>query len=615
MAKEARIRELLEQILETNQTPEQVCARDADLLPAVRERLQRHKALDGHLDKLFSQGPSDSVIAGPIPKSENAGSDSKPARHMENQALPLGPTFVVGTGTSTGDDLAIILRWRILVLLVLIAVSSTAFALKQLAEPQIELQFNLVEFIRTRPWIANQALVAAFMWTVACLVWRRKIASTRWLRAVEVVCLTVITAHLLWDMWYSNTMRNPMPELTELRYGNLLVNSNSLDMLFVIFAYGVFIPNTWLRCLTVLGILVIVSIAVSVCSLPWQALPEGYLWTYVTTMAVYFGTAMALAVYGAGRISILRVQVRQARRLGQYVLRDRLGGGGMGEVFRADHALLRRPAAVKLIRPDRAGDPATLARFEREVQATASLSHPNTIQIFDYGRTADGTFYYVMEHLDGLTLSELVKQHGTLPAERAVFLLCQICRALSEAHAIGLIHRDIKPGNVIVCRRGGVGDVAKLLDFGLVRSHSGSLDDASLTELGTVIGTPAYMSPEQAANAEDIDARSDIYSLGALAYFLLTGVAPFACRSPIQLLAAQMYETPPPLTAHRDDLSPELQGIIERCLAKNPTERFQDAHSLEHALEACSTPQQWTALRADDWWRHWADGTGPGEEV
>jgi serine/threonine-protein kinase len=275
-------------------------------------------------------------------------------------------------------------------------------------------------------------------------------------------------------------------------------------------------------------------------------------------------------------------------------LKKRIGGGGMGEVYLADHVLLRRPCAIKLIRPERAGDPAMLQRFEREVRATATLTHPNTVQIFDYGRTPEGTFYYVMEYLPGLTLEELVKQQGPLPPARVVHFLRQLCGALAEAHAISLVHRDIKPGNVIVCERGRIRDVAKLLDFGLVQSHFVGDGDDRLTQQGTVIGTPAFLSPEQAGGGDSVDARSDIYSLGALAYFLIAGQPPFSGRSQVKMLAAHLYEPPTPLTSHRPDVPPELEAIILRCLAKNAAERFTDIESLASALRDCATGEGWT---------------------
>lgn len=345
--------------------------------------------------------------------------------------------------------------------------------------------------------------------------------------------------------------------------------------------------------------------AVSAAGLARYSTPRGFLSLYVASMSIYLGGTIGIAVYGAHRISILRVQVCEARRLGQYVLRDRLGGGGMGEVFRAEHALLRRPAAVKLIRSDRAGDPANLARFEREVQATASLSHPNTIQIFDYGRTDDGTFYYVMEYLDGPTLEALVQTDGPLPAGRAIYLLRQVCMALREAHAVGLIHRDIKPSNVIVTRRGGLHDVTKLLDFGLVRAHAGAVGEVAITQTqtGTLAGTPAYMSPEQAQGHERLGPRSDIYSLGATAYFLVTGRGPFAGRSHVAVLAAHIYESPEPPDRLCPNVPADFQEVVLRCLAKNPDDRFPDIVTLEKALAGCRDAPNWSEDSAAEWWR------------
>jgi serine/threonine-protein kinase len=315
-----------------------------------------------------------------------------------------------------------------------------------------------------------------------------------------------------------------------------------------------------------------------------------------------------LSVYGAYRIESSRQEAAEARRLGQYVLREKIGGGGMGEVYLADHVLLRRPCAIKLIQPDRAGDPAMLQRFEREVRATARLTHPNTVQVFDYGHTPDGTFYYVMEYLPGVTLEELVKRYGPLAPARAVHFLRQLCGALAEAHAIGLIHRDIKPGNGIVCERGGLHDVAKLLDFGLVLAQGVGQDGERLTQDGAIAGTPAYVSPEQASGRDDLDARSDIYSVGCLAYFLLTGQPPFAGRSAVRMLAAHMYEPPAPLTTYQSDVPADLERVVLRCLAKDPGERFASAQDLESALAGCLTAGRWTDEEAAGWWR--AHGVG-----
>jgi eukaryotic-like serine/threonine-protein kinase len=319
-------------------------------------------------------------------------------------------------------------------------------------------------------------------------------------------------------------------------------------------------------------------------------------------MATFLAVAIAIAVFGSHRIQILEAQAFEAQQLGQYRLKKRLGAGGMGEVFLAEHLLLRRPCAVKLIRPDQAGDPTNLQRFEREVQAMATLTHGNTVEIYDYGHADDGTFYYVMEYLPGQNLESLVGAYGPLPPERAIHLLRQVCGALREAHGVGLLHRDIKPSNIIACERGGVFDVVKLLDFGLVQESRFGKEEDRLTQLGTIIGSPPYMSPEQAAGKSGLDPRSDIYSLGAVAYFLLTGQPPFVRETAMMMLMAHAYEPVLPLTKVRPDVPLDLQAVVLRCLEKDLTRRFPDAHSLEQALAACASADQWTQERAALWW-------------
>ncbi|MBI1833058.1 MAG: serine/threonine protein kinase, partial [Planctomycetes bacterium] len=255
-------------------------------------------------------------------------------------------------------------------------------------------------------------------------------------------------------------------------------------------------------------------------------------------------------------------------------------------------------------RPEQAGDPTTLLRFEREVQAMATLTHPNTVEIYDYGHTADGTFYYVMEYLPGLSLQELVDHHGPLTPGRAIHFLRQICGALKEAHSIGLIHRDIKPSNVIACQRGGVHDVAKLLDFGLVQDIGGfAAGSEKLTGVGAIVGSPNYLSPEQATGKRPIDARTDIYSLGAVAYFLVTGQPPFRRDSAMELIAAHMKDPVQPPRELRPELPIDLDEVILMCLRKNPDERFSDMEAVDLALAACESAQDWNADRAREWWR------------
>ena len=308
------------------------------------------------------------------------------------------------------------------------------------------------------------------------------------------------------------------------------------------------------------------------------------------------------STFGARTISRLRRQVAEARQLGQYRLRRRIGAGGMGEVYLAEHQLLKRPCAVKLIRPGDAADPRALERFEREVRLTATLSHPNTVEIYDYGRAEDGTYYYVMEYLPGLSLAELVERHGPLPPARAVYLLRQVCGALREAHAAGLIHRDIKPSNIFAARRGGMDDVAKLLDFGLVRPAA-TARAAHLSGEGQILGTPLFMSPEQARGGRELDERSDIYSLGAVAYYLLTGRPPFDGEGGIAVMIAHARDPVVPPSRVRAGIPEDLERVVLRCLAKDPAERFPDAESLERALGECDCAGEWDLMHAARWWR------------
>jgi serine/threonine-protein kinase len=309
-----------------------------------------------------------------------------------------------------------------------------------------------------------------------------------------------------------------------------------------------------------------------------------------------------IAIGGVKTINTLRRQAFEARQLGQYRLKQLLGAGGMGEVHLAEHVLLKRPCALKLIHPDKAGNPSTLARFEREVQATATLSHWNTVEIFDYGRTDDGTFYYVMEYLPGLNLHQIVEMFGPMPPERAIHLLMQTCDALSEAHAKGLVHRDIKPGNIFAAHRGGVFDVAKLLDFGLVKPITEIESESGVTQEGMIAGSPLFMSPEQ-ATADKVDARSDIYSLGAVAYFLLTGRAPFEDDKPIKILMAHANQEPAPPSQFNPDIPKDLEQIILKCLAKSSGERFDSAKALRTALSECQSAGLWTRECAAAWWQ------------
>ncbi len=329
---------------------------------------------------------------------------------------------------------------------------------------------------------------------------------------------------------------------------------------------------------------------------------------------LFLAIGAVLAAYSSFVLNALRTQLHEAKKFGQYQLRNKIGAGGMGEVYMAEHQLLKRPCALKLIRPEAGSDPIALARFEREVQSAARLSHPNSIEIYDYGHTDDGTFYYVMEFLQGMSLDELVRRAGPLPPGRAIYLLRQACAGLAEAHAIGLVHRDLKPANIFVARRGGESDVAKILDFGLVKltQEPGA---AALTADLTVSGTPSYMAPEQATATRDLDARADIYALGAVAYFALTGRPPFVGESAFAVMMAHARDPVVPPSQIRPEVPADLEEVVMICLAKKPDDRYPDARAMGRALAACGDATSWDADRADRWWAEAASSLKPLDEL
>jgi serine/threonine-protein kinase len=316
---------------------------------------------------------------------------------------------------------------------------------------------------------------------------------------------------------------------------------------------------------------------------------------------LFLAIGMALSIYGAFLVNGLRVELHQARKFGHYQLLWKLGEGGMGEVYLAEHQLLKRPCALKLIKPEAGAEPVALARFQREVQSAARLKHPNSIDIYDYGHSEDGTFYYVMEYLEGMSLSELVRRAGPLPPGRVIYLFRQVCAALAEAHSLGLVHRDLKPANIFVAVRGGEADVAKVLDFGLVKLTR----DPGAAELSTemtVSGTPMFMAPEQAVADRSLDARADIYALGAVMYFALTGKPPFTGETPFEVMMAHARDPVVPPSQLRPDVPEDLEQVILRCLAKKPGDRFPTVKALGEALATCAAVAEWGPNRADAWW-------------
>jgi eukaryotic-like serine/threonine-protein kinase len=335
---------------------------------------------------------------------------------------------------------------------------------------------------------------------------------------------------------------------------------------------------------------------------------------YVTEEAprpgVYAGFVASLGVAWVAVTAIvshtlfgLRQTVLEVMQLGQYTLEEKIGEGGMGVVYRATHAMLRRPAAIKLLLPDRA-QPRDLARFEREVQQTSRLAHPNTISIFDYGRSAEGVFYYVMEYLDGFDLEKLVAWEGPLAPARAIHVLLQASGALAEAHALGLIHRDIKPANIVLTERADESDVVKVVDFGLVKTLDRTTDDVAVTNANTITGTPMYLAPEAITSPDEVDARSDLYALGAVGYYLLTGQHVFEGATVVEVCSKHLLETPiAPSKRLGRSLPQDVEALVVACLAKRREDRPASAQAMRAALLVCADASSYDVGAGRAWWR------------
>jgi eukaryotic-like serine/threonine-protein kinase len=528
-------------------------------------------------------------------RSDGAGGEA-PAGQLKVARVP-------GIGQLPTTDLQALLHKRLRFLAFFLATGMAVIVLVALIPP-------------AQPWYASAfySLIFAEFAVLEGVLWKKSSLCLRHLRLIELLLFGTLFA--FWTLLHAGLYPTFRLDESPIWFGPVMANAICLPWVFIILVYGIFIPNNWRRCAAVAGTAAVVPVVVSITTgLSTNATRGHGPELFWATLGIWMVSAAAVAIYGAHRIEVFRVEASNARKLGQYQLKHRLGSGGMGEVYLAEHILLRRPCAVKLIRPDRTTDTNSFLRFEREVQVTATLTHPNTVQVFDYGHAEDGTFYYAMEYLPGLNLEELVKRHGPLPPERAVHLLRQACGALHEAHSVGLIHRDIKPNNIITCERGGLHDVAKLLDFGLVRSHGLGTGADNLTQEGALAGTPAYMSPEQADGKKDLDARSDIYSLGAVAYYLLTGQPPFVRPTPLQTLIAHACDLPIPPDQLRAGVPTDLQAVVLRCLEKDPAQRFPDTRSLVKALAGCQAAGLWTEERAIAWWQAQAGSANGASSV
>ncbi|WP_394832997.1 serine/threonine protein kinase [Pendulispora rubella] len=456
-----------------------------------------------------------------------------------------------------------------------------------------------------QPSFATQLVVCAIpfiMWLLC-----RSPRDAAFARAVEVVGLTLGAATIAFMCRLLAVETAPATEGVGARFAALLTDASYERFVTIgVYASGIMftlrsalVPSRT-RYTLLLGLAMGASIVLVLAS----AVPPGpdgprrakeavsttSLWLLVLSVCA----VLSATIYG------LHQEIREARQLGQYTLDEKIGEGGMGIVYRAHHAMLRRPTAIKLLPHDRVGDEA-IQRFQREVQLTAELTHPNTITVYDYGRTPDGVFYYAMELLDGATVQALVDTTGAQPPARVVHVLRMVAGALAEAHGRGLIHRDIKPANVILSERGGARDVATVLDFGLARDLANG-EDHGLTFDGKIMGTPMYLAPEVIKKANAADARSDIYALGAVAYFMLTGQTVFEASTIVEVCSHHLHSpVAPPSQRLGASIPAALDALVVQCLAKDPESRPQSAHALAEALAAIDLPA-WTEIDARAWW-------------
>jgi serine/threonine-protein kinase len=461
------------------------------------------------------------------------------------------------------------------------------------------LVWKLIDMVRGleshKAAIASLIAVIAIVGACGLTLCRSCVATNRVLRIKELIIFGLPGLFLIQIQYLHMTTCAAM--------GHPFKNP-TVPWVLLVYTYALFIPNTWRRAAVFLAPICAAPIVVTGILWAADATCAGMLQNdaaFVIELTLTMSIVFVSSVIGVHTIGTLRREAFAAKQLGQYRLVKRLGVGGMGEVFLAEHQLMKRPCAIKLIRPEKAGDPTVLKRFELEVRATATLSHWNSVAIYDYGHAKCGTFYYVMEYLPGMNMAEVVERFGPMPAGRVIYLLRQACDALHEAHRAGIIHRDIKPANIFCAERGGAYDVVKVLDFGLAKPM-GTSGSPNLTREGTITGSPHYMSPEQVLGEGRLDARSDIYSLGAVAYFLVTGRPPFDESHTMKVLFAHANQPPTPPSQLGIDIPQDVEQVILRCLAKKTDDRYQDARQLLAALDACRDATTWNRDDASRWW-------------
>jgi eukaryotic-like serine/threonine-protein kinase len=444
-------------------------------------------------------------------------------------------------------------------------------------------------------------LVAGALWVLVRPRVQLPMRALEWLEAIGtlLMCACFALMGIAFAQAHAGIGQDPMHGI----FAGLSADS------YVLLIRAVAVPSTPIRTLVVSAVAMLPMVIISAFALTGVRVPDIDVFPPIDIIT-WSIAGVAMSVVASRVIFGLRTEVDKVRRLGQYTLEGKIGEGGMGVVYRASHAMLRRPTAIKILRPETAGEDA-LRRFEREVLLTASLSHPSTVAIFDYGRTPQGMFYYAMEYLDGLNLEHLVQAYGPQPPARVAHIMRQVCGALAEAHAVGLIHRDIKPANIILSERGGLPDVAKVVDFGLVKSFEPTAGQANpeVTSANLIIGTPLYMAPEAIGGSAALDGRSDLYALGAVGYFLLTGAPVFQAKSQVEIFAHHLHSPPEPPSLRTGNYVPEeLERLILRCLAKRPGDRYDGARALQHALDRCAENTPWDNDLALQWWASFKRG-------
>jgi len=518
----------------------------------------------------------------------SAVNDRAVSRTNPSDSSRAGVGFVEGPQPRLSDETAALLRQRLKAFVLVLSLT-------------LALAFVRSFFLPKTPFMVVRGCIVVMMIVGYLLLRGSRPMPLRKLRLVELAVFGGLAIQAILTLTHRTMCFAESQDIASAIAGK---NHAFLVWSLLILLYGMFVPNPWKRAALILFPTACIPYA-TLFFMRWKSQQAAEIFDmdqFGMPVPMTFVAAFA-AVYASHIIQSIRREAFKAKQFGQYRLKEKLGSGGMGEVYEAEHVLLKRPCAIKLIKPENEADTMALARFEREVRATAKLTHWNTVEIYDFGHADDGTFYYVMELLPGLDLNDLVEQYGPLPPERVVHFLRQACRALREAHASGLIHRDIKPANIFAAKRGGICDVAKLLDFGLVKQGvANESEDSQPTQARSFAGSPLYMAPEQAAAFDESDARADIYSVGAVAYYLLTGRPPFSEKSPLKVILAHSCDEVVPPSKVRDGIPTDLEKVALRCLAKNPEERFADVGSLDKALGDCECAGRWDDERAAAWW-------------